>query len=398
MIPFDAKMLTIEFVQLKTVTTALGGAITCVDDQRSRPNKEVYRRISVPFATARRFQQQHKTSKYLRPVWTAVIRYGDLVIALERHPLGAMGEIEEERFDGKVRRWEPFCERSIHQVIVPKTKAHDDWWFDGRYMYRFSRGIEHAVEHGRWLSKDGQFRAVECIAVDFNDLELQSKVSLEEKRTCVVFIATTGDFALTPPVWKTFDIVERTSDVKTKVTTQRFDFDEFDDKMALNISFAIKAGQELTDVFGHSIVEPLELPDLMVRMRTVNLPAIDGNIKATTPIHLSFKHAIAWLIGLLAQCETLDGYLTLRNLLKYLISKGVMRKDIFESSRLFRDDFDGQIPLLSREQAAVNAEQAIKDPSDLTVFSRANKVRQASVRGTAIGAMYDNGFEDWRNA
>lgn len=383
MIAFDPKLLTTEFVQLKTVSTAMGGGITIVDGERSKEGREVYRRVAVPFSIARKFQKHHKTSRYLHPVWTAIIRYGDLVIALERHPLGAMGEMEEEGFDGQTRRWEPFCERSIRMVVVPKTRAHQDWWFDGRYMYRFPQGAYQAVVNGRFLSSDGHFRAINCIAVDFGDLELQSKVEIEEQRVCVAFVADTGDYALTPPVWKTFDIGNRTTDSKTK--QQRFDFDEFDQRMAININFALKAGHDLANVFGHLIAEPLELPDLMVRMRTVNLPSIHPDIKATTAIHLSFKNSMAWLIGLLARTDTLDGYLTLRNLLKYLISKGVVRKDALDSSRVFRDDSNTSVSLVTREQAADNAKRTIASGIEVR-RSVSTSVRDG---GSAIGRIYN---------
>ena len=92
MIKFDANKLRIETHELKQCTTALGGSIRVVDEERSTEDNEVYKRIPVPLAVVRQFKNEHKRSKYLKPVVTAVTFYEDRVISLERHPNGCNGQ------------------------------------------------------------------------------------------------------------------------------------------------------------------------------------------------------------------------------------------------------------------------------------------------------------------
>ena len=117
MIKFDITKVTTEVVYLKSVTTALGGSITVLDSSASTAKKEVTVRVPVPMAVARAFiQHNQKITKYLKPAPTAIVRYDGMVIALERHSLGSLGEMIEEGFDGVRRAWEPHAKTNIERV------------------------------------------------------------------------------------------------------------------------------------------------------------------------------------------------------------------------------------------------------------------------------------------
>ena len=93
MIPFQIEQMYVEHVYLKSVTTALGGSISIVDDERSTDAKEVYKKVKAPMAVVRKFVADNKkVSRYLKPVLTAVTFYGDHVVALERHPYNRDGD------------------------------------------------------------------------------------------------------------------------------------------------------------------------------------------------------------------------------------------------------------------------------------------------------------------
>ena len=139
MIKFDINQLNVEVVYLKSATTALGGSISVIDQEKSTPKKEVLKRIATPLAVVRSFIQRHKkVTKYLKPTLAAIIKYDGMVVALERHPLGALGELEEEGLFGK-KTWEPATIANIEQHIKPiVANQMRDWYFDGRYVYSFS--------------------------------------------------------------------------------------------------------------------------------------------------------------------------------------------------------------------------------------------------------------------
>ena len=48
MIKFDINLLTTEIVYLKSITTALGGSISVIDQDKSTDKKEVLKRIDTP--------------------------------------------------------------------------------------------------------------------------------------------------------------------------------------------------------------------------------------------------------------------------------------------------------------------------------------------------------------
>src|SRR5271166_197109 len=112
MIAFTPNKIKFEFVQMKSITTAMGGSISIVD-KKARGG---IRRISVPMALARDLIMRHKkTSKYLNPVYTCLVRYGDHVVAAERHPLGAMGALTFNE-KGVSKTWEPALKQNWEMI------------------------------------------------------------------------------------------------------------------------------------------------------------------------------------------------------------------------------------------------------------------------------------------
>ena len=94
MIQFDITKLTTKIVRLKSVTTALGGSINIIDEEKSTDTKEELIRIEVPLSVARAFiMATNKVTKYLKPVYTALAMYDGIIVAMERHPLAGLGAL-----------------------------------------------------------------------------------------------------------------------------------------------------------------------------------------------------------------------------------------------------------------------------------------------------------------
>lgn len=358
MIKFDHTKLSVDIVYLKTVTTSLGGAITFVDEKRSTAAKEVYGRLVVPMSVARSFiQRTKKVTRYLKPVLTAVVKYGNTVVALERHPLASMGKLEEEGLDGKLRRWLPLSQRNIQDVIVPAVEAVDrQWYFDGRYMYSFvATNTGEAIRTGQHMTSDGRFRKVLATTIDLSNLSLMPETLAPAQRSCLAFVTTKGVGAISPPIWKNLSDVGATrlkaaakaadqddgddddddgDDIDTPPT---FTFDTIDATTSVNLNFTLKAGQEIGKTFGYEHVEPLDLPRLMVELHTVNLPNVPMQIKQTYGVGIQFTHALAWLLGMTRRANTLETYIMMRSLMKYLTKKGIFSNNVFEAGRVFKD-------------------------------------------------------------
>lgn len=401
MIKFDPTKLTVDVVQLKSVTTSLGGSISVLDPKRTTPTKEVTTRIVVPMAVARSFiQRTKKVTKYLKPVFTAIVKYDGYIVAMERHPLGAMGKLEDEGLFG-IRRWKPDCETNIEQFIKPLTGRGDrQWYFDGRYIYSFeSPTTEDAIRGGQFLSADGRFRKVMATSIDLQELSNKDKIQPTD-RSCMAFVSARGVYAVSPPIWKNLsdvggtqirrsgkaeksedtldngvdrglndepvmvgvapdddeddeDVVQFDGDENRPRLDEPGTFDMIDESLAVNLNFALKAGQEIGKKFGYEFVEPLQLPRLMIELHTVNLPNVPAEVKATYDIGLKFTHAMAWLLGMSRKTkdDDLETYIMMRSLMKYLTKKGIFRSNVFNADRVFKD---GQtvkdVPQLAMDQ------------------------------------------------
>lgn len=361
MIPFDTSLLTIQIVNLKQVTAGMTSGITFVDETKAETNPNATRRLAVPFSVARDFSvRYHKVTRYLNPVKTAVVMYGDMVIALERDPLGTLGE-HRESFDGTPIAWTPNTLKNVAQITDEACPGRNTY-FDGRYVYWFASPDFHtdlfAATH---MTVDGKFRSLVVTAFDMQRMHAKDRL-VEEQRSCVAYVAANGEFSISPPIWKDVQRIggvgtekddEDESDDTPKSLYQDDDeeldrsrdegetynvlsrFDDAESNMAVNLNFALKAGAIIGRVFGYQAVEPLELPQLMVQLRTVNLPSLPKHVKQTCGIPMTMLTAFAWLLGLLRQTRTLEELVQMRQLITYLTRKGIFRHATYSNESVF---------------------------------------------------------------
>ncbi len=347
MIEFDPKKLSTKHMQVKMVSGALGGTLTVLDEVRTKKlGKETFKKIKIAHHLTRHFTKKYRLTKYIKPVLTAVTFYEDHVVCLERHPLGNLGKEKTQGLFGEVS-WTSDSEVNVNKLLSPLTTGKD-WYIDGTYVYHMSKNNLAAAEN---LSGDRKFRQVKVEAIKLANL---GDIPQVEERVCLAFFPNKGEMSLTPPIWKTLtnigqrqltvkgardnmdDMVDDASVRYVDGEIDQTQFDQIDEKLCVNLGFALKAGRELSEVFGYDSIEPLGLDDMMIQLRTVNLPTIASEVKQTFDTGLKFTIAIAWLIGLTRRVETLDSYITLRSLLKYLTTKGVYRKGAFKPEAIFK--------------------------------------------------------------
>ena len=351
MIAFDVNKLSVKIVKLKAITTVLGGSLSYLDEELSTETTDVFARMVVPMSVARSFiQKTDKITKYLRPMHTAVVLYGTHVIAMERHPLGNFGKLaEDSMFD--MNNWVPECKKNIDTTLKPMLQdSHKQWFFDGRYIYSFTEGnTPAALREGEYLTSDGRFRKVMATALDTQVLDDASKLDLVV-RSCMAYVTDSGKFGISPPIWKNLSSIggtqigkgadaddESDDDVEyTDVTKDEYSFDKIDSHLSVNLNFVLKAGQQIGKTFGYEMVEPLQLPRLMIELHTTNLPNVPSQVKATYNTGLQFTHAMAWLLGLSERSTDLDTYIAMRSLMKYLSTKGVFESDVLHAQKVFQ--------------------------------------------------------------
>jgi len=356
MIAFDPTKLSVEIARLKTISTAMGGSISIIDEARSSDKKEVMLRLPVPLSVARAYVVAHKATRYLKPMIIAIVRYDGHIVAIERHHLGGFGELTETFTDGTTREWQPFCRMQIQRDLPNLMSQNDKWYFDGRYVYAFTNNKteEQAIKDGDHLSISGAFRKVDVDTIDlqyFGTGAIPFVDVAPTQRTCLAFISHTGAYAISPPIWKDLADVGMTQFKKDQVSAtetpqtaelvedkelMRHNFDRIDAQMSVNLNFVLTAGRAIGTTFGYEYVEPLQLPRLMVELHTVNLPNVPHQIKSTYDSGLKFSHALAWLLGMTRRANTLETHITMRQLMKYLTKRGLFRNSSFDAARVFQ--------------------------------------------------------------
>ena len=399
MINFNIDAVSVEIVQLKTITTSLGGSMSVIDEAKSTDAKEVLKRVVVPMSVAREFIiKTHKVTKYLKPVYVAVVKYGDLIVALERHPLARLGELETEGLFG-TKRWIPKCESTFMDFVKPLIEDSDfEWFFDGRYAYTFSgSSIEQAVGEAENLTNDGQFRKVTALTLDFQSLPSDNIAPVN--RSCMAFVTGSGDMSISPPIWKNLsdigsskmskasdndDDLDDDDDSVEVTVNNRYTFDTINSAFAVNLNFALKAGTEIGKTFGYEFVEPLQLSRLMIELHTTNLPNVPKQVKSTYDISMPFTHALAWLLGMSRKANTLETYVTMRSLMKYLTKRGIFKSDVFNANNVFKA---GQtvtdVPMLKLEDLIKMRDQPMFSFSD--VLEQVNATLKAKRKNAEVG-------------
>lgn len=352
MIKFDINKVRIEHIYIRSVTQALGGSCTTVD-----MDTNIATRIPVPYSVSRRFIKEHKMQTYVVPVLSAVMYYGDIAVALERHHLGNLGVEESDGLWGK-KRWQSGMEKFLEKIRAQISTG--DWYVDGSYIYRPQADYRL---NKLPLSSDGKWTTVGVDAYKFADMQKEESVRSDTmkliQKHCIMYTTAGGNEVLSPPIWSNIKSISKDKEraiMKQEenlhgdlnvVLQGQFPYDTINDTLMVNINFALSAATELSRAFGYECIEPLGLDDLMVKMQTVNLPSLEAHVKKTCEIGMTYTHAMAWLMGFVNRSQDLDQLMNVRSLIKYLSSTGTYQKRKLDKAAIFRDGMDvNMIPVL----------------------------------------------------
>lgn len=390
MITFDASKLSIKYVQLKSVTTALGGSIVVLDEVRSKTQKkEVFKKVNVPLAVARQFMKRYAVRQYMKPIRTAMAMYDTRCVALEREPFNASAEANPNPV-----LWTADMESAVRNFLKPLVNGGEKWYIDGTYVYSMPQ--YDTFEQFKSVSADKHFNEIRVSAVKLADLST-SRFDKVDERVCLMYEANNGERMISPPIWTSLSIIGTTQfnkqgasfegdseDIGEDMEVGEDHFDRVDEYLCVNLAFVLKAARELVQIFGFDSIEPFNLPALMLQMKTVNLPNVSNSVKQTYDSGIPFTHATAWLLGMLRKTESLESYLTIRSLMKHLTTKGVYRKNAFDLTSVYRTGHGtNSVPLKSIEQAATT----VANFSSLQQFTEAQAALDNLVVNTSTVPM-----------
>jgi hypothetical protein len=136
---------------------------------------------------------------------------------------------------------------------------------------------------------------------------------------------------VTSPVTRSSgDLLQLTGDVDEFNAADRFgststDLFLMDLNVYPNLRFVNYAARALSDQFGFESIEPLGLPLLMIEHRTFNIGGLPIPVQTSSAAPFKFTHALAWLVGMFGQVQTLDQLIAVKSSIKMLLSKGHTR-------------------------------------------------------------------------
>lgn len=342
---FKADRMNVSYARLRTISMALGGSLTFVDEgETARKGKEVTIRIPAPFSVCRQLMVQlNKMQSFIVPIWVAVIKYGDRIVCVEPHPLRGLGTMTQEGINGTTT-WEASAVREFARLNSTYIEGNK-WWFDGRYVYQMRS--DDAIR----ISADGMFYAVPADVIDLQYLHTPDQELSE--RSCIRFVASDGTTVDTPPIWLSVTDIGTSrvnqadisgaleSGVTIRTSGEHVErmIDRMDTEFDVNVGWVLKAASDIGDKFGYTAIMSFKLAGLMQMLQTVNLVKLPKSVKMRQSGGIPFSHALAWTMSKIKRCHTLDQLMVVRALIKYLTGRGVFHSRTLSIGTMFKPGY-----------------------------------------------------------
>jgi len=359
------------------VSTALGGSARVLDIEASEDqSKEITVRYEVPFAVARQFQKLNKPASYLIAKDACIVWFGDQIVMIEARINHAHTNIKLP----SGREWMSDAEINFNEFIKPDAVG-DDWFTDGTFIYKLPDNIERNIELAERLTQDGMFRGITVEAYKYADLSFRQLLKERSTRSTVACVSSTGDVILTPPIWKNVLDIRKNAD--DDEVSKRFDL--INTNFHVNLEFALNGGRTIGEVFGYDHISPLKLDELMIHLRTVNLPKVPKSTRATFGISMSFIEAFAWVAGLTAKCESMADYTKMRGLMKQLCTKGIFRSQTL--NKIYKNETNQAAPPMIDPVTALAAVNACVNDADLHTFWRRGRNNDDKIDQSVLNAI-----------
>lgn len=291
MIIFDPKKLNVVPINIKSVSSSMGGVLTIVDDN------DTIVKHSISSTLARQFIKYYGLSNFWTPKKGFMLTYESVILAIELSTPG----LGYSNIDINTQR------------IIDLINDGSIWYFDGSFIYTNTSDFQSLGYNNFFVQPTN--------SIPLNAIGFELGIH-QETRYCVGY-QVPNMTVISPPIWKSFNSYHN---IEKEVGLPN-NFDEFNDKYYINLNFAIYAGKQLVNVFPYDVIDPLLLPELIIELQCINLDALPSEIKWITPIHMEFKHAFAWLLGLQARTTNISELIVVRSVMRYLVSNCCVAKD-----------------------------------------------------------------------
>ncbi len=343
MFRFDPSLVSFEFVMLRRVFRGLNSSVTILEPNT---NKEIT--VPVPFTVANILVNRFSmTRRLIRAVPAAIMYYADHVIAIEQFVYDITSDNIRTMQDIERSAWVPAIKSIYYRYVEPLVTNQDHvWYFDGRYLYRYQDGsnIDTVLSEARMISSDGHFFGVKSITYDLNVIHTMEESQNPDVRECVGFSSHHTQY-ITPPLWVELNSGRKAAAVMKDSESGSFLFDELDEQLGVNLSFALKAAKYLGQTYGIDYIAPFNLPEAIVQLNTANLMNLPTSVKRTYDIGIPYSHMTSWLMGIMHSETQFTNFVELCNLQRQLITHGTFFKEIFDPRKIYASaEHVGTIP------------------------------------------------------
>jgi len=214
--------------------------------------------------------------------------------------------------DARKGKW-----KSIIDINLTLFKAPANAYFDGQYIYTIDAEPEVF---------DRNFGVLKLTAC-YDMFHCGDPVWTSSPRACFAYQAAKGKWVVTAPCTNSAgSFLQLIADDVSNNTAAVYDSVDMIDKIRfVNLRFVNYAAGRLANAFDFETIEPLGLPLLMIEHGTFNLGELTPTVQMTCPAPLTFSQTLAWLTGLCNRATTLGQFITVKDCIKMLMSKGCTR-------------------------------------------------------------------------
>jgi hypothetical protein len=172
------------------------------------------------------------------------------------------------------------------------------------------------------------------MAIPFDSLGASSETALTP-RSVVALRFTIGDCVdiTTCPIWM------KTPKNKTGENDSEFLFDLVDEYNFVNIWFMIYAVKSLSFVDNYAKMSFFKIGETCRHLGVLKLKNLTPAIKATTPIHPSFKNSMSWMMGVWNKHgKTIENQYVIKTVIASLYSRGLVKRSNVSIESLKKTD------------------------------------------------------------
>lgn len=306
MFKFNKESLQIEYITLLSLSKA-----TIDPNVSFRDSEGLVHKMQIPVSVARIVRGRLKGVSRFPNGFPAALAFVDgRIVAMD------VAEGKSYKMFKDLGEWISCIEtRKEHLNAI-----EGDWLWDGQYAYRFVGDVK-PMGQTNFGSIDTKVFNLYRLGEKEGDL-VENLVAL-----CYRNPETKEWIKTTPMTRHSGAFLQITGDVDKFNRTDQFvdgddTFVEIDSNVFPNIRFVNYAAKALSRQFGYESVEPLGLPILMMEHQTFNIGGLPTEMQAASAAPMSFTCALAWMIGMNREVESLDDLIAVKSSTKMLLTKG----------------------------------------------------------------------------